>query len=93
MESLASVDTAMFPDVVNPNSYWPKVDLPVLLLNGRYDISTHLIESRDLLLRSIGTSGTDKRGIIYDSSHWPLPPHRVEKDVTDWLDGHLGPVD
>jgi DNA-binding winged helix-turn-helix (wHTH) protein len=90
--TLASVDTAMFPDLVNPNSYWPKVDLPVLLLNGRYDISTHLIESRDLLLRSIGTSGADKRGIIYDSSHWPLPPHRVEKDVTDWLDSHLGPV-
>ena len=91
--TLAPIDSAMFPDVVNPNTYWPKVDLPILLLNGRYDISTHLIESRDLLLRSIGTSETDKRGIIYDSSHWPLPPHRVERDASEWLDRYLAPVD
>ena len=90
--TLAGVDTNVFPDIVNPNTYWPKVGQPILLLNGRYDISTHQLESREALLETIGTAAEDKRGIVYDSSHWPLPPHRVEKDVTEWLDEYLGPV-
>jgi DNA-binding winged helix-turn-helix (wHTH) protein len=90
--TLAQIDTKRFPDIVNPNTYWPHVTQPILLLNGRYDISTHLVESRVALLESVGTNAGEKRGIVYDSSHWPLPPHRVEQDVTGWLDEHLGPV-
>ena len=91
--TLASVDTRVFPDIVNPNTYWPEVTTPILLLNGRYDISTHQLASREALLESIGTDADRKRGIVYDSSHWPLPPHRVEKDVSQWLDEFLGPVE
>ena len=91
--TLAGVDTRVFPDIVNPNTYWPEVRMPILLLNGRFDISTHQLVSREALLESIGTDAERKRGIVYESSHWPLPPHRVEKDVTDWLDEHLGTVE
>jgi DNA-binding winged helix-turn-helix (wHTH) protein len=91
--TLAGVDTKVFPDIVNPNTYWPEVATPILLLNGRYDISTHQLESREALLEAIGTAPENKRGIVYESSHWPLPPHRVEKDVSEWLDTYLGPLD
>jgi DNA-binding winged helix-turn-helix (wHTH) protein len=91
--TLAGIDTNVFPDIVNPNTYWPEVTTPILLLNGRFDISTHQLESREALLESIGTATNMKRGIVYDSSHWPLPPHRVEKDIADWLDENLGSPD
>ena len=51
------------------------------------------MDPTEALLESIGTDAERKRGIVYESSHWPLPPHRVEKDVTDWLDEHLGTVE
>ena len=89
---VANIDADRFPDVVNPNTYWPVVELPILVLNGRYDIATHQNESRDMLIRTIGTSVESKRSVLYDSSHWPLPPHRVERDVIEWLDRHLGPA-
>lgn len=91
--TLAGVDTKAFPDIVNPNTYWPEVRQPILLLNGRYDISTHQLESRKALLELLGTADESKQGIVYESSHWPLPPHRVEQDVSHWLDEHLGPVE
>jgi pimeloyl-ACP methyl ester carboxylesterase len=91
--TLASVDANVFPDIVNPNTYWPRVGQPILLLNGRYDISTHQLESRQALLETIGTAAGSKRSIVYDSSHWPLPPHRVERDVLLWLDEQLGTVE
>jgi hypothetical protein len=67
--------------------------MPILLLNGRFDISTHQLASREALLESIGSDAEQKRGVVYDSSHWPLPPHRVEKDVLQWLDEYLGIAD
>lgn len=91
--TLASVDPRNFGNAVNPNTYWPHVDKPILVLNGRYDIATHLSAGRDELLLAIGTPPQNKRGVQYESSHWPLPQHRVRKDVLDWLDHYVGTVD
>jgi DNA-binding winged helix-turn-helix (wHTH) protein len=90
--SLAPVDSSVFPNVVNPNTYWPRIKTPILLLNGSYDIATHVNQSRDLLLTSLGAAEDDKHGVIYDASHWPLPPHRVRDDALAWFDRYLGPV-
>lgn len=89
--SLAAINPAVFPAEVNPNTYWPRVTTPILLMNGSYDISIHVTKSRDLLLQTIGTTGNNKRGILYDAPHWPLPPHRVRNDTLSWFDNHLGP--
>ena len=61
---VANIDTDMFPDVVNPNSYWPAVEQPILVLNGRYDIATHQNEMRDLLVNTIGTPAASKHTIL-----------------------------
>ena len=90
--ALAAIDPTVFPAFVNPNTYWPRLDKPVMLLNGSHDISIHATESRDLLLETIGSSGDVKRGIIYDAPHWPLPAHRVRADALAWFDRYLGPV-
>ncbi len=91
--SLVGIRQGMFPNSVNPNTYWPRVTTPVLLLNGRYDIAAHATESRELLFETIGAEPKHKRSILYDSSHWPLPQHRVRQDTLAWLDQFLGPVE
>jgi DNA-binding winged helix-turn-helix (wHTH) protein len=91
--SLASLDNARFDVDVNPNAYWPRVVLPTLVLNGRYDIATHISESRSNLFEAIGTPVEHKRFVLYDSSHWPLPKHRVASDSIAWLDEYAGYVE
>lgn len=91
--SLAAVNPDVFPNGVNPNTFWPRVTTPILVLNGQYDIANHITESRDLLLKTIGTSSELKKGVLYESSHWPLPQHRVRADTLQWLDRYVGAVD
>jgi len=89
--ALAPVDSTVFPATLNPNTYWPRVTTPVLVLNGSYDISIHATQNRDLLLQTIGSTAARKRAILYDAPHWPLPPHRVRNDTLSWFDEFLGP--
>jgi dienelactone hydrolase len=89
--SLAGVNPEKVPDHVNPNTYWPNVRAPILVLNGRYDIMLPYGPNSDALISLIGTSDNDKNSIHYESSHWPLPAHRVRNDTLAWFDRYLGP--
>jgi len=88
--SLAAVNPEKVPDQVNPNTYWPRVRTPILVLNGRYDVTKPYRPNDDLMISLIGTADNDKQSIFYDSSHWPLPEHRVRNDTLGWFDRYLG---
>lgn len=76
----------------DPNVYWPRVRQPVLILNGRYDpIRPHQFLLAPLL-QLLGTPAADKKGVLYDSGHWPLPRYQMMQDTTDWLDRYFGRV-
>lgn len=76
----------------DPNVFWPRVRQPVLILNGRYDPIRPQQFLLAPLLQLLGTPAADKKGVLYDSGHWPLPRYQMMQDVTDWLDRHLGVV-
>lgn len=88
--SLAGVSPKRVPDLVNPNTYWPRVRAPVLTLNGRYDINVPYSPHGNPLVDLVGTAEGDKRSVYYDASHWPLPEHRVRNDTLEWFDRYLG---
>lgn len=88
--SLAGVNRKSVPDRVNPNTYWPRVRTPILVLNGRFDIHIPYSPDGNPMLNVIGTAEGDKRSVYYDSSHWPLPQHRVKNDTLEWFDRYLG---
>jgi hypothetical protein len=76
---------------VNAVNFAPRVKVPTLMVNGRYD-GYYAVETSQLpMFRLLGTREGDKRHVVHDSGHIP-PRELMIKDVLDWLDRYLGPV-
>jgi eukaryotic-like serine/threonine-protein kinase len=80
------------PEVDNFN-FLPRVRVPVLMLNGRYDYTFPVESAQKPFLRWLGTPEKDKRHVVYDAAH-DVMVNRTEvvKEVLSWLDQYLGPV-
>jgi predicted esterase len=78
------------PEVSNLN-FAPRVRVPVLMLNGRYDFIFPLDEVQQPLFRLLGTPEADKKHVLFGSGHVP-PFEEVVRETLDWLDLRLGPV-
>jgi eukaryotic-like serine/threonine-protein kinase len=74
-----------------PLHFAPRVTVPVLMLNGRYDHMFPLETSQLPLLRLLGTPEADKKYVIYETGHVP-PRKEVIRESLDWLPRYLGPV-
>lgn len=75
-------------DAVN---FAPRVTVPTLMLNGRFDFFFGVETSQLPLFRLLGAPQKDKRHVIYETGHI-VPRDLMSKDVLDWLDHYLGPV-
>jgi len=80
---IATYGVTSFADAVN---YLPRITMPLLMLNGRYDT---IVSSEDSLLNKrmelLGTPADKKTQIMYDAGHVQFPKHLFEKDVANWL--------
>ena len=76
-----------------PFNFLPRVRVPVLMLNGRYDYTFPVESSQRPFFRWLGTPEKDKRHVLYDAAH-DVMVNRTEvvKEVLSWLDQYLGPV-
>ena len=72
-------------------NYAPRVHIPVLMLNGRYDDYFPVEASQLPLFRLLGTPVRDKRHVLYDAGD-DLPHKEEVRESLDWLDKYLGPV-
>jgi len=79
------------PEVDRLN-FAPRVNIPVLMLNGRYDDLFPLESSQLPLFRLLGTPDKDKKHVIYEAGHGDLPYKDVVRESLDWFDKYLGPV-
>ena len=77
---------------VDPFNFAPRVRMPVLMLNGRYDFIAPLETSQRPLFRLLGTPAKDKRHVLFECGTALYPIHDVMKEILDWLDRYLGPV-
>ena len=75
----------------DPINFAPRVTIPILLLNGRYDHLYPLETSQKPTVRFLGTPAEHKRHVIYDSEH-SLPRNEMIKETLNWLDRYLGPL-
>ena len=76
----------------DPFHYVSRVELPVLMLNGRYDFFFPLETSQRPLFELLGTPDEDKRWVVYDGGH-AIPRTEMIAETLAWLDRYLGPVD
>ncbi len=88
--SWGGLDVAHRPEA-NPVSFAPRVRLPTLMINGRYDMILPLDVSIEPLFERLGTPEADKELKLYESDHIP-PRNEYIKETLAWLDRYLGPV-
>ncbi len=76
---------------IDPLNFAPRVRIPVLMLNGRYDF-VRPVETQQLpLFRLLGAPPNEKRMVLSDSGH-AGPIKQYIKETLDWFDRYLGSV-
>ncbi len=76
----------------DPFNYLPKVKIPVLMLNGRYDFFLPLETSQKPFFEWLGTPADQKVILHYESGHGVPRIERIKETIA-WLDHYLGLVD
>ena len=83
----------VLPGEIDPINFAPRVTLPVLMLNGKYDFEDPVETSQEPLFRLLGTPAKDKRHLLYETGHALQAVHTAYvKETLDWFDRYLGPV-
>jgi cephalosporin-C deacetylase-like acetyl esterase len=76
---------------VDQLNFAPRVKVPVLMLNGRFDFIFPVGSSQEPMFRLLGTPKEHKRRVLYETGH-DIPRTQMIKETLDWLDRYLGPV-
>jgi eukaryotic-like serine/threonine-protein kinase len=72
-------------------NFAPRVKVPSLMLNGRYDFFFPVDTSQRYMFNLIGVSDAQKRWVVYDTSH-NLPREKMVEETLRWLDRFFGAV-
>jgi dipeptidyl aminopeptidase/acylaminoacyl peptidase len=80
-------------DQIHMSGLLPHITIPVLMLNGKFDYLFPPASSQEPFFELLGTSDEQKRRVVYDSGHWPLPRNELIRETLDWLDKYLGTVE
>jgi len=76
---------------VEPLNFLPRITVPVLMLNGRYDFYFPVETSQRPFFRLLGTPPEHKRQVISDGGH-NVPRVQLIGETLSWLDRYLGPT-
>ena len=76
---------------MDPFHFLPRVRIPVLMVDGRYDAIFPYEASQIPMFNLLGTPPDQKRHIVVESAHCP-PRATFYREALTWLDRYLGPV-
>ncbi len=79
------------PPEIDEINFAPRVRIPVLMLNGRYDFLGPVETAQAPMFRLLGVPEKDKRHVLFDTGHVVLR-YQVIKETLDWFDKYLGPT-
>ena len=74
---------------VDAINFAPHVQVPVLMVNGRYDFFFPTETSQKPMFLALGTPPKDKRHVVFEAGHVP-PNDLMIKEILDWLDKYQG---
>jgi formylglycine-generating enzyme required for sulfatase activity/pimeloyl-ACP methyl ester carboxylesterase len=79
------------PPEIDPINFAPRVRIPVLMINGRYDFTAPLETCQEPVFRLLGSPSGAKKHLVFDAGHVPpwIPTFR---ETLNWFDRFLGPV-
>ena len=73
-------------------NYTPRVTVPVLMLNGRFDLAQLFETEVKPMYELLGTPDVHKQLIVYETDHF-IDHREVVKETLAWFDRYLGPVE
>lgn len=76
---------------VEPINFAPRITVPTLMLNGRYDFFYPMECCQESMFRFLGAPSAQKRRVVYETGH-NVPRAELIKETLNWLDKYLGPV-
>jgi dienelactone hydrolase len=85
-------ETWTIPAEVDPVHYTPRVNMPVLMVNGREDFDLPYATAQVPMFKMLGTPAADKKHAVFEGGHIPSRQQEPIKEMLDWLDRYLGPV-
>jgi serine/threonine protein kinase/dienelactone hydrolase len=91
------LDGGYFLDPPPPGSdqadFAPRLKIPVLMVNGRYDFTFSLDKAQNPMFEMLGTPPDKKQHLVLDTPHDVTEQRpQLVKAVLDWLDEYLGRV-
>ncbi|MBL7111056.1 MAG: dienelactone hydrolase family protein [Bacteroidales bacterium] len=75
----------------DPFNYIPRINTPVLMLNGKYDATFPFESTVQPFYDLLGTPEPDKRLVVTETDHW-IPKQDFIRETLDWMDKYFGPV-
>ncbi len=77
----------------DPINFAPRVKIPVLMINGRYDFVLPIDRVQKPMFDWFGTPEKDKRHVLLNTTHYAMVARNdVVREVLGWFDKYLGPV-
>jgi pimeloyl-ACP methyl ester carboxylesterase len=77
----------------DPIHYLPRITIPILMLNGRYDVTFPVEAAQKPMFRLLGTVPERKRHRLSDNSHVSALSDERIRETVGWFDEYLGRVD
>jgi hypothetical protein len=84
-------EAQMFPEVSQIN-FAPRMMVPTLMLNGRYNTFFPIESNVEPMFQLLGTPQEDKRLFTSESGQF-IPQKDLTSETVAWLDKYLGPVE
>jgi len=79
------------PPEIDPINFAPRVRVPALMLNGRYDFAEPYKTAQLPLFQLLGSRAGQKSHVVFETGH-ALPSDTVAAELRSWLDRYLGTV-
>lgn len=76
---------------LDPRNYAPRVTVPTLMVNGRYDFWMPFETAQRPLFELLGVPPEHKRHVVLETGH-AVPTDDLARIILPWLDRILGPA-
>jgi eukaryotic-like serine/threonine-protein kinase len=87
----SGLNSERLPPEIDEINFVPRVRIPILMLNGRYDF-VHLLDSDQVpMFRLLGSPPGEKRHVLFETGH-AGPVQQYIKETLGWFEKYLGPA-
>ena len=84
---VAGLDLERAQPEVDPVNFLPRIRIPTLMLNGRYDFFFPIESSQIPMFHLFGTPADQKRHVVEEGGHF-VPRTRLIQETLAWLDSY-----